>query len=118
MRAVAKPEYWCCDAGDEPVAVLDIPGTLGRQRIFDVDVTLVVSVPTESEGPWHELRVDIDGVRQWSRRIASHSPGQTDGLDYHCRRVLEPGQPLRILAIASSQGSRVRQLLIEAREEA
>jgi hypothetical protein len=118
MRAVAKPEYWCCDAGDEPVAVLDIPGTLGRQRIFDVDVTLVVSVPTESEGPWHELRVDIDGVRQWSRRIPSHSPGQTDGLDYHCRRVLEPGQPLRILAIASSQGSRVRQLLIEAREEA
>jgi hypothetical protein len=113
-----KPEYWCCDAGEESVAVLDIPGTLGRQRVFDVDVTLVVGVPAEAADPWHELRVDIDGQRQWSRKIPSHSPGQTDGLDYHCRTILEAGQSLRVQATVSSLGSRVRQLLIEAREEA
>jgi hypothetical protein len=112
-----KPAFWCCDAGEEPVAVLDVPGTLGRRCTFDVDVTLVVSVPTESTDPWHALAVDLDGQRQWSRKIRSHSPGQTDGLDYHCRVVLEAGQPLRVQAVASCQGSRVKQLQIEAREE-
>jgi len=118
-RAANKPplaELWRCDAGSATVAVVDIPGALDRRRTFDIDVTLVVRVPAEAEEPWHELRVELDGQQQWQRRIASHSPGHTDGLDYHCRIQLETGRSLRIRAAAAAGGSSVQQLLIEARE--
>ena len=113
-----SPELWRCDAGDAGVAVLDIPGALDRRRVFDVDVTLLVSVPPGPAEPWHGLSVELDGRRQWERRIPSSSPGQTDGLDHHCRLTLEVSQALRIRAVATvGGGSRVRQLLIEARED-
>lgn len=112
------PEHWRTDAGDDPVAVLDIPGALDRRRVFDVDVTLVVDVPAEAGAAWHALTVELDGRQQWTRRIPSSSPGQTDGLDYHHRLTLEIDQPLRVRAVAAAGGgTRVRQLLIEAREE-
>lgn len=110
------PELWRCDAGSASVAVLHIPGALDRRRTFDIDVTLLVRVPVEGDGPWHELAVELDGQQQWRRRIPSHSPGQTDGLDYHCRIELETGRALRIRATAGVGGSRVQQLSIEARE--
>ncbi len=112
-----KPEVWRCDVGGASVAVLDIPGSLDRHRSFDVDATLVVRVPQPLDGAWHELVVELDGKRQWSRRIASSSPGQTDGLDYHCRVELAPGRALRIRAVAAASGAFVRQLTVEAREE-
>ncbi|MDP2220951.1 MAG: hypothetical protein Q8K34_12215 [Hydrogenophaga sp.] len=112
-----QAELWRCDAGSTTVAVLDIPGALDRHRTFDIDVTLVVRVPAESAPAWHELRVELDGQQQWQRRTASHSPGQTDGLDYHCRMRLETGRSLRIRATAAVDGSRVQQLCIEARED-
>lgn len=116
--AVDQPEYWRSDAVDDRVTVLDIPDVLGRSRVFDVDVTLLVRVPAESPDPWHELRVDLDGRRQWSRRIASSNPGQTDGLDYHCRISLEAGRTLRVQAAAAAgKGIAIEQLFIEAREE-
>jgi hypothetical protein len=112
------PEHWRCDAGSDSVAVLDIPGALDRRRVFDVDVTLVVRVPSDNASAWHALTVELDGRQQWQRRIPSHSPGQTDGLDYHCRLTLEVEQALRVRAVAAvGGGSRVRQLLVEAREE-
>lgn len=116
-----QPEHWQTDAGGASVAVLSIPGLLSRARVFDVDVTLVVDVPSDTSGaktaPWHELTVEFDGQRQWSRRIPSHSPGQTDGLDYHQRVRLEAEQVLRVRAVAKVKGSQIRRLLVEAREE-
>ncbi len=110
-------EHWRCDAGGASVAVINIPASLYRRRTFDVDVTLVVRTPLEHPEPWHELTVELDGKRQWQRRVPSHSPGQTDGLDYHCRVQLEAGRALRIRAVAATGASSVQQLLIEARED-
>lgn len=112
-----KAEVWRFDAGSDPVAVLNIPGSLERHRTFDLDVTLVVRVPQPLGGAWHSLTVELDGQQKWTRRIASNSPGQTDGLDYHCRIELPTGRALRIRAVASASGSVVRQLVVEAREE-
>lgn len=110
-------EHWHVDAGAATVAVLDIPGGLTRHRRFDIDVTLLVRVPPEHPQPWHELGVEVDGQRQWTRRIASQCPGQTDGLDYHCRLVLETHRSLRIRALVATAGSVVQRLTIEARED-
>ena len=111
------PELWRTDAGSDSVAVLDIPGLNGRARVFDVDATLLVNVPADADGAWLELTVEFDGKRQWNRRIPAHNPGQTDGLDYHQRVRLEAEQALRIRAVATVKGVRIRQLLVEAREE-
>jgi hypothetical protein len=116
MTSKAKPELWRTDVSD-PVAVLNIPGALQRSRTFDIDVSLVVRVPVEFDAPWHELVLEIDGQRQWHRRIPSSCPGQTDGLDYHCRIVLEAGPATRVRAVAATRGAVVHRLLIEAREE-
>jgi hypothetical protein len=115
----SQPEFWQADAGGGSVAVLVVPGLLSRARVFDIDVTLLVDVPSEGARaePWHELTVEFDGRREWSRRIASHNPGQTDGLDYHQRVQLEAGQALRVRAVVKVQGSRIRRLLVEARED-
>jgi hypothetical protein len=110
------PEHWRVDSVDN-VAILDIPGLNGRARLFDVDVLLLVNVPAEADGAWLELTVEFDGLRQWSRRIPAHNPGQTDGLDYHQRVRLEAEQGVRVRAVAKLSGVRVRQLLLEAREE-
>ncbi len=113
-----RPEHWRIDAGSDSVAVLDIPGLNVRARVFDVDATLLVTVPTDADGAWLELSVEFDGKRQWSRLIPAHNPGQTDGLDYHQRLRLEAEQGVRVRAVAKVKGVRVRQLVLEAREEA
>lgn len=116
MVSRAKPELWRTEVGDS-VAVLNIPGALQRSRTFDIDVTLLVRVPGDFDAPWHELSLELDGQRQWHRRIPSSCPGLTDGLDYHCRIVLQAGPALRIRAVAATRGSVVHQLIIEARQE-
>jgi hypothetical protein len=116
MAAMAKPELWRTEVADA-VAVLHIPGALQRARTFDIDVSLWVRVPEDNAGAWHALTLEIDGQQQWHRRIASSCPGQTDGLDYHCRLVLEAGPALRIRAVAGCRGAVVQRLLIEARED-
>lgn len=115
--SAASAEYWRIDAGGDSVAVLDIPGLNGRPRQFDVDASLLVEVPTTAGQAWLELTVEFDGRRQWSRRIDANNPGQTDGLDYHQRLRLEAEQGIRIRAVARTRGVRIRQLLVEAREE-
>ena len=116
-NAQIQPEHWSVDAGTESVAVLTIPGLLSRARVFDVDATLIVEVPRDTEGAWHQLTIELDGQREWSRRIPSHNPGQTDGLDHHQRVRLELGQGVRVRATVAVKGVRIRQLLLEAREE-
>ena len=117
MLPGAKPERWVCDAGGDTVAVLDIPAALDRARVFDIDASLLVRVPEDGPGAWHELAVEIDGRRQWTRRVPSHNPGQTDSLDYHWRLTLEAGRALRVRALAAVRGSRVHRLCLEAQEE-
>jgi hypothetical protein len=112
----SKPEWWRTEVGDA-VAVLNIPGALKRTRTFDIDVSLLVRVPEDNAEAWHALTLEIDGKQQWHRSIASNCPGQTDGLDYHCRVVLEAGPALRIRAVAGTRGSVVQRLQIEARED-
>ena len=116
MASPEKPELWRTEVGDA-VAVLHIPGALKRSRTFDIDVSLLVRVPEDNTEAWHALTLEIDGKRQWHRRIASSCPGQTDGLDYHCRFVLEAGPSLRIRAVAGTRGAVVQRLQIEARED-
>jgi len=113
-----QPEYWQTDAGTASVAVLTIPGLLTRARAFDIDATLIVDVPSVvTQGAWLELTVEIDGQRQWSRRISAHNPGQTDNLDYHQQVRMEVAQGIRIRAVAAVKGARIKQLWVEAREE-
>lgn len=111
------PEHWHSEGADG-VAVLSIPGLNGRPRVFDVDASLTVDVPEEPANAWLELTVEFDGQRQWSRRIQAHNPGQTDSLDYHQSIRLEAEQGIRIRAVAQLHGVRLRQLLLEAREDA
>jgi len=111
-------EYWKYDAGTESVASLVIPAALGRVRTFDLDATLLVSVLADAAEPSHELVVEVDGRRLWARRIPSHNPGETDGLDYHCRLTVEADAECRVRAKASCKGSRVLSLVLEARETA
>ncbi len=114
----STPEHWRIDSGDN-VAVLNIPGLNGRARLFDVDVALLVNVPADPlVDAWLELVVEFDGQRQWLRRIPAHNPGQTDGLDYHQRLRLEAEEGIRVRAVATVKGVRVRELVIEAREDA
>lgn len=115
--AADKPEHWRADSAGDSVAVLDIPASLSRHRIFDIDVTLVVKVSLAGVQPWHELALEVDGRRQWSRRIFSSSPGQTDGLDYHCTVQLDAGRALRVRASAACHGASVASLWIEGQEE-
>jgi hypothetical protein len=109
-------ERWAVDAGAADVAMLDIPASARHERVFDIDVRFVVRVPDPAAGAWHALSVDLDGARQWSRRLASANPGQTDSLDYHCRRSVGVGQALRVRAAAQAGGAARLQLLIEAEE--
>ena len=122
MNFSAPLEHWITDAGSDTVAVLNIPGLVGRHRVFDIDVTLVVNVPgdrsdSDRAEDWHELAVEFDGSLEWSRRVPSHNPGGTDGLDYHQRVRLDPDQDLRVRALVKTSGARVRQLRVEAKEE-
>lgn len=111
------PEHWRIDAGGADVALLDIPPVSDRVRRFDVDVSFVVRTPAESAlKPWHELAVELDGRKQWSRRIATSNPGDQDSLDYHVRVSVDAGAPLRVRALTKVRGAVRHRLIIEATE--
>jgi hypothetical protein len=74
------------DAGTVDVAVLDVPASAQRDRVFDISVHFVVHAPAPLAGAWHEMTVELNGRRQWSRQLDTNNPGETDTLDYHCRR--------------------------------
>ena len=109
-----KPERWGIDAGDADVATLVIPADSFRPRHFEIDCRLVVAAV--AAGAHHGMRVDVDGALEWTRRAPTESPGQTDSIDYHFRRELPPGQPLRIVVKTQARGARRVRLVIEAEE--
>jgi hypothetical protein len=108
------PERWAVDAGSADIATLDIPPSAQRRRTFAIDARFVVRAT--APGAWQAMRVELDGVREWSRRIETH--GGTDVLDYHCRRVLEIGQALRVRVVTQAGSAQRVRLLIEAEEQA
>jgi hypothetical protein len=110
------PETWRVDAGDADSASLTIPPIGERARRFDIDVTFVVRCPPEGRQPSHALTVELDGRRQWSRRIRTSNPGQTDGLDYHVRVEVAAGAALRVRALTQVSGAIRAKLAIEAVE--
>jgi hypothetical protein len=113
--APPKPERWQLDVGSGDVALLVIPPGMQRRRVFQIDIRFVVRVPPSATEAWHAMDVDLNGQREWSRRIASHGP--TDSLDYHCRRELDIGQALRIRAATQVGGAFRTRLVIEAEED-
>lgn len=109
-------EHWKYDAGTDSVAALVIPAALGRVRTFDLDATLFVHVLPEASDSWLELTVEVDGKQVWARRIQSSNPGETDGLEYHCRLAVEADADCRLRAKVNCKGARVLSLTLEARE--
>ena len=113
-HASATPERWRVDAGDGDVATLVIPPDSFRTRHFEIDCRLVV-MPLAA-GAHHAMRVDVDGGLEWTRRAPTENPGHTDSMDYHFRRELPAGQPLRIVVKTEARQARRVRLLIEAEE--
>lgn len=111
-----RPETWRLDAGDADVAVLTVPAVLRRDRCFEIDLRFVVRTP-EATGAWLAVTLELDGAREWTRRIDAQCPGDTDSLDFHCRRVLPEGRALRIRAVTRVGGGARRQRLLLSAEE-
>jgi len=109
-----RPERWRIDAGDADVATLTIPADSFRIRRFEIDCRLVVM--RLADGATHGMRVDVDGALEWSRKAPTENPGQTDSMDYHFRRELPVGQPLRIVVKTQARQARRVALVIEAEE--
>lgn len=111
-----QPERWSADAADADVVTLDIPADLQRDRDFEIDCRFVVRARAGAQAPSHSMTVLVDGAHQWSRSIDTANPGASDSLDYHFRRHVPVGQPLRITATTTVRGAARVRLLIEAEE--
>ncbi len=112
--APAKPERWRSDAGAADVATLVIPADSVRPRRFEIDCRLVVAAL--GAGARHGMRVDVDGALEWTRQAPTENPGATDSMDYHFRRELPAGRPLRIVVKTQARQARSMGLVIEAEE--
>lgn len=105
-------EHWTQDAGEADIAVLTVPPVLRRDRVFDLDLQFRVRLPAEpTDTPWLAVTLEIDGRREWTRRIDARGPGDTDVLDFHCRRPLPAGRALRLRAVTQVGGGARRQRL-------
>lgn len=111
-----RPERWAVDAADADVAALNIPADLQRDRSFEVDCRFIVRAQAGARSPSHAMQVVVDGSQQWSRRIDTAVESANDSLDYHFRRDVPAGQPLRIVVTTHVQGAVRLRLLIEAEE--
>jgi hypothetical protein len=110
----SAPERWRADAGTADVATLVIPADSVRMRRFEIDCRFVVAAM--SAGARHAMRVDVDGALEWTRRAPTENPGQSDSMDYHFRRDLPAGRPLRITVKTEAKQARRIALSIEAEE--
>lgn len=118
-RSAAKsgaPERWAQRAGDAALATLHIPADATRERCFEISCAVTVRAPEDLRDAWHGMVVQVDGSRQWARRMATHNPGSFDGLDYRFRRTVPVGQALRVTVAVEVQRAQRRTLEIEADE--
>jgi len=114
-RPASQPERWSVDAGSDDVARLDIPGHLERERRFEVSCSFTVSRVGGGDA-WHELRLLVNGVQEWSRRLPTHE-GEHDSLDFRFQRSVPVGEPLRLTATTAVKGVRRISLRLSAEEE-
>ena len=112
-----KPEHWQLSVGDAGTATLTIPADARRERRFEIACAITVAVPADAAAPWHQMTVQANGSKQWTRREASHNAGAWDGLDYRFRRSVPAGQVLRVTVAVAGHGVRRRSLVIEADEQ-
>jgi hypothetical protein len=112
--AASLSERWRVDAGTGDVATLVIPADAHRTRRFEIDCRFIVA--QAGSGARHGMRVDVDGALEWTRRAPTENPGQTDSMDYHFRRELPAGRPLRIVVKTEARQARRVGLSIEAEE--
>jgi hypothetical protein len=112
--ATTAPERWRIDAGTGDVATLVIPPDSKRTRRFEIDCRFVVA--QMAGGARHGMRVDVDGALEWTRRAPTENPGHTDSMDYHFRREVPAGRPLRIVVKTDARQARRIGLSIEAEE--
>ncbi len=112
----AAPERYAVDGGDSPNAALLIPADSRVERHFEIACAATVVLPADSTdgSGWHQMTVLAGGSQQWRRRVATHNPGQFDGLDYRFRCTVPVGQSLRITVQMATSGVRRRSLQIEA----
>ena len=110
----APPEKWRIDVGTADVATLTIPADAFRARRFEIDCRLVVAHRTA--GARHGMRIDVDGGLEWSRRASTENPGHTDSMDYHFRREIPIGRPMKIVVKTEARGAQRVKLVIEAEE--
>ena len=113
-RPSPLPERWRTDAGTADVATLDIPPDAQRTRRFEIDCRLVVA--HRGAGATHGMRVEVDGALEWTRQAPTENPGATDSMDYHFRRDLAVGRPLRIVVKTEVRHAQRVALVIEAEE--
>jgi hypothetical protein len=113
-RPLPRPERWLADAGGADVATLDIPPDAQRTRRFEIDCRFVVA--QRAGGATHGMRVEVDGALEWTRRAPTENPGATDSMDYHFRRDLPVGRPLRIVVKTEAHQAQRVALVIEAEE--
>jgi len=112
--APVRPERWRTDAGDADVATLVIPPDAQRTRRFEIDCRLVGVAA--GAGARHGMRVDVDGALEWTRQAPTENPGHSDSIDYHFRRELPAGVPLRVVVKTQARQARRIALVIEAEE--
>ncbi len=110
------PEQWEADAGEVGVARLDIPPDAVRERRFEVFCSLSVTRTRVGGDAWQQMRVLVNGSQEWLRREPVHEGGR-DSLDYRFRRVVPPGEPLRLTATTELHGARRLGLRITADED-
>ena len=108
-------EHWEADAGDTGVAHLDIPPHAQRDRTFEVWADCAVRAVPGHDGPWHEMRMLLNGAQQWVRRVPTHPEGP-DSLDYRVRCKVPLGEPLRITVTTGVHGARRLSLRVVADE--
>jgi hypothetical protein len=109
-----RPERWRADAGAADVATLIIPPDAQRMRRFEIDCRLEVAA--KGDDARHAMRVEVDGALEWRREALTCNPGETDSTDYHFRREVPPGRPLRIVVKTSVRQAQRVALAIEAEE--
>jgi hypothetical protein len=110
----ASPETWRIDAGTSDVATLTIPADALRARRFEIDCRFIVA--PKAAGARHGMRVDVDGDLEWTRRADTENPGHTDSMDYHFRREIPIGRPMKIVVKTEARGAQRVKLVIEAEE--
>jgi hypothetical protein len=115
-RPSPRPELWEEDAGEADVAQLEVPADAERERRFVLSCSFTVSHAQRGEA-WHELRVLVNGLQEWSRREPTHT-GEHDSLDVSFRRTVPVGEALRLNATTRVAGARRLGLKLSAEEEA